>query len=58
MKKVKKEICCVAGCERIVKAKVHQLCNAHLVRFYRDGDVGTDKIRKWRKVRPYLKNVK
>jgi hypothetical protein len=43
---IKKQKCIVDGCNRSYKILKHQLCPAHLVRFYRTGRVGDSLIRK------------
>jgi len=49
--------CVVAGCTRVAAVKKHQLCKAHLNRFYRTGEVGKGKILKKKIHTPYTEQI-
>lgn len=50
---MKKEKCCLKGCNREIVNYKHKLCNTHYVRYQRTGSVGDAKIRKRRVLKPF-----
>lgn len=50
---MKKEKCCVKGCDRPLTVYKHGLCRTHYIRLCRTGDVGTAKIRTRKSIKPY-----
>lgn len=45
--------CCVKGCDRPIAIDKHDLCRAHLQKYYRNGDPGTALVRKKKLYKPY-----
>lgn len=50
--------CIIKGCDRPIKTAKHQLCSAHLQRYYRKNDVGTEKIRTKGKHQSFAEKIK
>jgi len=53
-----KDKCIVKGCDRPISVKKHQLCHAHTMRWYRNGDIGKGKIPKRKKHKPFVLTYK
>jgi len=46
-------ICIVQGCRRAVVVKIHRLCRAHYLRYWKYGSVGDSAVKVRQKLKPY-----